>query len=47
MAAREMNAVAGQDHAVGVERKVIVDKELGIAYRYYHDCSCLITKHVS
>ena len=31
IAAREVNVVAGQDHAVGVERKVIVDEELGIA----------------
>lgn len=31
VAAREVNVVAGQDHAIGVERKVIVDKELGIA----------------
>ena len=31
VAARELNVVAAQDHAIGVERKVIVDKELGIA----------------
>lgn len=31
VAAREVNVVAGQDHAIGVERKVIIDKELGIA----------------
>lgn len=31
VAAYEVNVVAGQDHAIGVERKVIVDKELGIA----------------
>ena len=31
IAAHELNVVAGKDHAIGVERKVIVDKELGIA----------------
>ena len=31
VAASELSVVAGQDHAVAVERKVIVDKELGIA----------------
>ena len=31
LAARELSVVAGQDHAIGVERKVIVDEELGIA----------------
>ena len=31
VAASEVSVVAGQNHAVGVQRKVIVDKELGIA----------------
>ena len=31
LAAREMSVVTGQDHAVGVERKVIIDKKLGVA----------------
>ena len=31
VAAHEVNVVAGQDHTIGVERNVIVDKELGIA----------------
>ena len=29
--AHELNVVSGPDHAVAVERKVVVDKELGVA----------------
>ena len=31
LAAREVKVVTGDDHAVAVEKKVVVDKELGIA----------------
>ena len=31
LAAREVKVVAGEDHAVAVEKKVVVDKALGIA----------------
>ena len=29
--ARELNIVSGPDHAVAVERKMVIDKELGVA----------------
>ena len=31
LVAHEQNVVSGKDHAVAVDRKVVIDKELGIA----------------